>query len=89
MKYLLILFLHWHSPTVTQVGPFDDLIACERAAGQATIAAKEAFKNAKVSYACVGQRGMAIKLPTDEPVKVPKCKPVVGVLVPNGTVRCK
>lgn len=40
MKYLLLIFLHGYSPTV--VGPFDNLLACERAASQTQAAVHEA-----------------------------------------------
>lgn len=39
MQYLLVLLIvsSGHPPVVQQVGPYGDLIACEKAAGQAEI----------------------------------------------------
>ena len=59
MKYLLLLMLWNHDPI--QLGPFDDLLACEKAASMAYAAAREVGYT-KIGTVCLGTKNYAFKL---------------------------
>ena len=64
MKYLLILMI-WvpHQPvTIQQIGPFLDLFACERAAGQSLIFTA-AHPTLKVETFCAVERSPHLTMP--------------------------
>lgn len=57
MKYLLFLFYltTGQAPVMHSTGPFDGLLACERAASQAQVAAHEAGMR-RLGTVCVSQK---------------------------------
>jgi hypothetical protein len=64
VKYLLILMIAQMPPV--QVGPFDDLLACEKAATM-VIAARKEVGRFSVASVCVGVKNVAFYY--KEPVK--------------------
>ena len=54
MKYFLLIFLAGPVPSVTSIGPFDDLFACEKAAGQVAVTSR------KASTVCVSTKAYVL-----------------------------
>ena len=52
MKYLLVIFMSNMQPT--QLGPFDGLLACEKASSMAYVVAREVHPKRAVGTLCVG-----------------------------------
>ena len=58
MKYLLILMLGGTAPA--QIGPFDNILACEKAASQSFVVARE-LGHLRVGTVCVSTKDPSFK----------------------------
>jgi len=59
LKYLLILFMSNTQPT--QIGPFDNLLACEKGANMVYAAAKEIHPKRDIGTVCLSVKAWDFK----------------------------